>query len=139
MFLLTPPRQRHEYDVLPPRLLADLFGEVVTIHSWQSDIEDRDLGLEGRRGAQRLIAIVGGLHLVTEHPQKHRQTVRRIVVIVHHEDSAMGFAMRFFRGVAGGFLSLGCHRQANRELAAHSWAGTVGRNAAAVQLDELIH
>ena len=58
VFLLPPPSERHEHNVLPPRRFADAAAHFIAIHSWQADVEQHGIGTQPLGGFNRRQAVV---------------------------------------------------------------------------------
>src|SRR5689334_13830875 len=88
--VLAPPRQRDQIDVAAPRLAADRPGRVVAVHARHADVEQHGMRTERRRLADGGRAVVRHAHLVAGHLEEHAEALRRVLLVVHHQDSKRG-------------------------------------------------
>ena len=89
----------------------------------------------------RLKTVMGDLYLVAQNVEHHRQALRRVLVIVHNQDTPPGetdgvHVVR--RDRLRGFQP-GGPGQAHHELAPLTRSRTLGFNAASVHLDQPLH
>src|SRR5215469_9917389 len=109
----------------------------MTVHLRQPNVEEHDFGLQLLRcteGAGRTICRRDVVALKLQH---HREGIRRVLVVIHYQDSA-----RWRRG--GRTLQIWCtgglhRRQVDCHSRSMAYSGAVRANGSAVQLDELLH
>ena len=71
VFLLTPPGQRHEHEILRPRFLAQTIAHLVAIEPRKADVEEGDIGTELLCRLNRLDTVVSNMSLVPGQLQQH--------------------------------------------------------------------
>jgi len=75
-------------DLLQLRIGSEQSQEVKTIHVGQSDIQQRDTGLEFARDGQGILSAVGNLHRVSLQVQQLREQRGRSGVVVYDHHAA---------------------------------------------------
>jgi hypothetical protein len=63
-----PAGQGDQHHLLAPRLLADAASRVVAVQTWESDVEQYEVGAKFFRRVDRREAIVRGSGFIAEFP-----------------------------------------------------------------------
>jgi hypothetical protein len=77
------------------RRVAQLHGDVITIHTWKPDVEQHHLRPELRGGGDRGVSLVLRANVMTPGVQERRHHVRRVMIVVNDEHTA--FHLRLLR------------------------------------------
>src|ERR1043166_5844544 len=139
IFFLSPAGQCHEYDAVALRLITNHARRVVAVHARHAEIEEHQFGLRALRGLERLHSVVCARHFMTQHLEHHRETDRRISIVVRNENAMsccrlLRFVIRFHFAVR---LRNDHERQPHDELSALSRPVATHFNTAAVHLHQL--
>ena len=90
VFLLPPAGDGHQNHAAPPRLLTYTPADLVAVHAWQADVEQRHLravrvgrGVGGR-------AVVNGRHRVPVQLEEQGQRRGGVAIVVDDQDASPG-------------------------------------------------
>src|SRR5438874_7272679 len=83
---LAPACQRYQQGSMAIGLLPYPSRHLVAVHPGHADIEKHNFGPEGLGFLQSGWAVESNSHLLAFEPQQDRQTVRRVLFIVHDQD-----------------------------------------------------
>jgi hypothetical protein len=135
LLVLLPPiaGEGNEHDLLEVRVPSHSARHLIAVDPRKPDVHQHHIGDVGARCIQGGHAVVGCAHAMAQQFEEHRETLRRIGVVLDHEHPRSSPRDRLG---GRGWSRLLHHRQRHDELRALSEPRALGLDARTVQLDD---
>lgn len=87
LFLLAITRNRDDQYVPVPGIGPNAFGNFVTVHARQADVEQNGIRTDSRYRSQRLLAVMREVDFAARQLQEYRGAFRNVMIVVDDKNA----------------------------------------------------